>query len=376
MPPQREWFEKDYYAVLGVSPSAPQKEITKAYRKLAREHHPDAKPGDTQAEERFKEISTAYDVLGDEKKRREYDEVRRMAAAGPGGFGGGGVRFEDVGDLGGLDDLLGQFLGGRGRRGGGFGDRVRAAAPGADLEADVHLDFDQAVRGATVTVSVDADRACSRCHGNGAEPGTLPVPCATCGGSGAVAVDQGPFSFSQPCPTCHGAGQIIEQPCRQCGGRGVERGRQNVKVKVPAGVADGARIRVRGRGAAAPGRGPRGDLYVRVHVAPHPLFGRKGRYDLTLQLPVTYAEAALGAEVEVPTIDGKVTVRIPAGTPSGRVLKVRGRGAHKPDGGRGDLLVTVQVAVPQKVSPEERELLERLRGLDGESPRRHLEEAR
>ncbi len=378
MPPQREWFEKDYYEVLAVSKDASQKDVTKAYRKLARESHPDANPGDEKAEERFKEISNAYAVLGDPEKRKEYDEVRRMAASGMGGFGGGfggapggaRVRFGDVGDVGGIDDILGAFFGGGGRRGARGGARR-----GADLETRLNLSFDDAVKGTTTSVMVDADKACAACHGSGAEPGTSPTACPQCGGAGTVAIDQGPFSFSQPCPDCGGAGRIVETPCKRCGGRGVERGRRDVQVRIPPGVRDGERIRVKGRGAQGAGGGPAGDLYVRVHVPDHPVFERRGRYDLGLKLPVTFTEATLGAEVKVPTLDGRVTVRIPPGTPSGRTLRVRDKGVHKPGSGRGDLLATVEVAVPQKVSKEERELLERLAELNGESPRRHLEEA-
>lgn len=378
MPPQREWFEKDYYRVLGVSSNASQKEISKAYRKLARENHPDANPGDEQAEERFKEISTAYNVLGEPEKRKEYDQVRRMAASGLGGFGGFGggggtrVRFGDFSDLGGLDDVLGAFFGGRGGSPFGAGEGSRR---GSDRQAEARLSFDEAVRGVTKSVTVDTDRPCSACRGSGAEPGTSPKTCGQCGGSGAVAVDQGPFSFSQPCPTCHGAGQIVETPCEQCGGMGVEHGRDEVKVRIPPGVRGGERIRVRGRGGRGGRGGPAGDLYVRVHVPDHPVFERRGRYDLGLKLPVTYTEAVLGTEVKVPTPDGRVTVRIPPGTPSGRTLRVRGKGVHRPDGGRGDILATVEVAVPQKVSKQERELLEQLAELNGESPRRHLEDA-
>lgn len=377
MAPQREWFDKDYYAVLGVAPDATQSEIAKAYRKLARRHHPDANPGDEQAEERFKEISAAYDVLGNAEKRKEYDEVRRMAASGFGGFGAGGarVRFGDVGDLGDLDDLLGTFLGGRGRRARGsrFGGGRPRAQRGADVEADVTLSFEDAVRGVTTTVPVDVERPCSACHGSGAEPGTSPRTCPECGGTGMVAIDQGPFSFSQPCPTCHGAGQVVDTPCRRCRGRGVERARQNVKVRIPPGVMDGERIRVTGRGAHGGVGGPRGDLWVRVHVPTHPVFQRRGRHDLGVRLPVTYPEAVLGADVKVPTLDGPVTLRIPPGTPTGRTLRVKGKGGHTPGGGRGDLMATVEVAVPQKASKEERELLEKLAALNGESPRRHLE---
>jgi molecular chaperone DnaJ len=378
MAPQREWFEKDYYAVLGLSAGASDKEITRAYRKLAKQHHPDANPGNKDAEERFKEISAAYDVLGDADKRKEYDEVRKMAASGygpfsgAGGFGGPGfegVRFETGGDFGGLGDLLGGLFG-RGRRPTGG---ARAAGPrrGGDMEAEVHLSFDDAVRGATIGVQLAGSAPCHTCGGSGAAPGTFPETCPQCGGSGSLAVDQGPFSFSEVCPRCGGSGRVIETPCPTCRGSGAEMRPQDVKVRIPAGVADGQRVRVKGRGAPGHHGGPPGDLYVNVHVAPHPLFGRRGD-DLTLRLPVTFSEATLGAEVRVPTLDGPVTLRIPPGTPSGKVLRVRGRGMPRPGGGTGDLLVTVDVQVPPTLTDEQRQAVEALATASTGNPRAHL----
>jgi molecular chaperone DnaJ len=366
MAPQREWFEKDYYAVLGVPEGAPEKELSKAYKKLAKQYHPDANPGNKEAEERFKEISAAYDVLGDKQKRAEYDEVRRMVASGvgPGGFGfggpggfGGGQTFHFETGGGGFSDLLGNLFGAAGRRG-----RRGPSGPqrGQDLETELHLSFDDAVTGVTSTVRFRADAVCSTCQGSGAAPGTMPETCGECHGSGSIAVDQGPFSFSQVCPVCGGRGQVVPTPCPTCRGRGVEVRAREVKVRVPAGVAGGQRIRVKGRGGAGANGGPPGDLYVVVHVRDHPLFGRSGN-DLTLRLPVTFAEASLGADVRVPTLDNQVTVRIPAGTPSGRVLRVRGRGVAG-DNGRapGDLLVTVDVQVPEQLNDEQREAVEAL----------------
>src|SRR5580765_3982039 len=355
MTAQREWFEKDYYAVLGVQPGATAKELSRAYKKLAKEHHPDFNPGNKLAEDRFKEVNEAYDVLGDTEKRAEYDEVRRMVASGvgpggfgppgAGGFGGQSVPFDDpFGSQGGaFSDLLGGFLGGRGR-----GRRAATAAQrGQDLETELHLSFEDAVHGVTNTVRFRADATCTTCHGSGAAPGTSPETCPQCHGSGSIAVDQGPFSFSQVCPTCGGRGQVIPTPCPTCHGRGVEVRAREVKVRVPAGVTDGQRIRVKGRGAAGANGGPPGDLFVVVHVSPHPLFGRSAN-DLTIRLPVTFAEATLGADVKVPTLDGQVTVRIPPGTPSGKVLRVRGHGVPGDANGKkgGDLLVTVDVQVP------------------------------
>jgi molecular chaperone DnaJ len=380
--PQREWFEKDYYAVLGLQKGATEKEITRAYRKLAKQHHPDANPGNKEAEERFKDISAAYDVLGDAAKRKEYDEVRDMVAsgagnpfagAGPGGFGGpgGGVRWEtgDMGDIGGLGDLLGNIFGGRGRR----AQQSRGAGPrrGSDLEAEVHLSFDDAVRGATIGVQLTGAAPCHTCGGSGAAPGTVPQTCPQCNGAGTLAVDQGPFSFSQICPRCSGSGRVVEKACPTCGGSGSETRTRDVKVRIPVGVADGQRVRVKGKGTTGDNGGPPGDLYVTVHVAPHPLFGRR-RDDLLLRVPVTFSEAALGAEVKVPTLDGAVTVKIPPGTASGKTLRVRGRGMPKAGGGAGDLLVTVDVVVPQSLSDEQRQAVEALAATDSTNPRAHL----
>ena len=380
MPPQREWFEKDYYGALGVNEAATEKEITRAYRKLAKEFHPDANPGDTAAEERFKEVSSAYDVLGDPERRKEYDEVRRMVAAGvgpggPGGFGGFGsdnVTF-DFGDLGdqGLGDLLGGLFG-RGGRGARSGRRGGAGPQrGADLETALHLDFLDAVHGVTTPVTFTADAACSQCGGSGARPGTSPQTCPQCGGAGQVAVDQGPFSFAQVCPQCGGRGQVVTDPCPTCRGSGVERRQREVKVRIPAGVDDGQRIRVNGRGAAGRNGGPPGDLYVVVTVRPHPVFGRQGR-NLTIRVPITFAEAALGSRVTVPTLAEPVTVKVPAGTQGGKTVRVRGRGIETAKG-KGDLMVTFDVAVPQKLSSEEREAVEALAQTLSANPREHLE---
>ena len=386
MAPQREWFEKDYYAVLGLQKGATEKDITRAYRKLAKQHHPDANPNNLEAEEKFKDISAAYDVLGDAAKRKEYDEVRQMVAsgagnpfagAGPGGFGGpgGGIRWEttgDMGDVGGLGDLLGNLFGRAGRRA-GSGTRQPGAGPrrGGDLEAEVHLAFDDAVRGATIAVQLTGAAPCHTCGGTGAAPGTVPQPCPQCNGVGTLAVDQGPFSFSQICPRCSGSGRVVEKPCATCGGSGSETRTRDVKVRIPVGVADGQRVRVKGKGTTGSNGGPPGDLYVTVHVAPHALFGRRGN-DLLLRVPVTFSEAALGAEVKVPTLDGAVTVRIPPGTASGKTLRVRGRGMPRAGNGAGDLLVTVDVVVPQALSDEQRQAVEALAATESTNPRAHL----
>jgi molecular chaperone DnaJ len=389
MAPQREWFEKDYYAVLGLQKGATEKDITRAYRKLAKQHHPDANPGNKDAEEKFKDISTAYDVLGDPPKRKEYDEVRSMVAsgagspfagAGGGGFGFGGpggenIRFEtgDMGDVGGLGDILGNLFG-RGRRGAGAqSTRQPGAGPrrGGDLEAEVHLSFDDAVRGATIAVQLTGAAPCHTCGGTGAAPGTVPKTCPQCSGAGTLAVDQGPFSFSQICPRCGGSGRVVEKPCPTCGGGGAETRTREVKVRIPVGVANGQRVRVKGKGTPGSNGGPPGDLYVTVHVAPHALFGRRGD-DLLLRLPVTFSEAALGASVKVPTLDGPVTMRVPPGTAPGKTLRVRGKGMPKAGGGVGDLMVTVDVVVPQTLSDEQRQAVEALAAIDSDNPRAHL----
>jgi molecular chaperone DnaJ len=368
---QREWLDKDYYAVLGVSPTATDKEITRAYRKLAKQYHPDANPG---SEDRFKEISAAYDVLGDDAKRKEYDEVRRLGASGmggfgfPGGFGGGGqtIRIEDLGDLGDLLGGLGGVFGG--------GRRQRAGGPrrGADVETELHLSFDDAVRGITTSVNVRGEGRCPTCSGSGAAPGSAPVVCPRCAGRGYLDEPQGLFSLSTVCPECAGRGTKIEKPCPTCKGSGVTSQTRTVKVRIPPGVEDGQRIRVKGRGEAGRANGPAGDLYVAVHVGKHPVFGRRAR-NLTVTVPVTYPEAALGTTVKVPTLDEAVTLRIPAGTPTGKTFRVKGRGV--PSHGRsgpGDLLVTVEVTVPKALTDEQRAAVEHLAQVSTEAPRAHL----
>jgi len=375
MAPQREWFEKDYYKVLGVPQTAANTEIRRAYRKLAKENHPDANPG---KEERFKAISAAYDVLSEPAKRKEYDEVRRLGpAAGGGGAGAGGaggspfrtenIRTDNLGDI--FGDILGRFGGGaaagRGRTGPAPGQR------GDDVEAELHLSFLDSLNGVTTSVNVTSEAPCSTCHGSGAAPGTTPIVCSRCGGRGVTSENQGLFSFSRACPQCAGRGMLVENPCPTCRGGGVENRPRQVKVRVPAGVAAGQRIRVKGRGGAGPAGSPPGDLWVTVQVAPHDLFGRKGRH-LTLTVPVTFSEVALGAEVTIPTLDSTVVLRVPPGTRSGRTFRVKGRGVA--DGkGAGDLLVTVEVAVPTKLSGAQREALEALASASTESPRAHIE---
>lgn len=360
------WFDKDFYKVLGVGENATAEDIKRAYRKLARAHHPDRNPGDKAAEETMKTASEAYDVLSDPQRRSEYDQTRRMARSGyvPGGPAGGGVRFS-TDDIGGFDvgGLFGDLFGGARNR--------QRVSRGPDLEAETRLTFDQAMHGQTVTVRVQRDAACDTCAGSGAAPGTSAAVCGACGGAGMVADNQGVFSFQRPCGACGGSGRIIETPCPTCRGDGTVRRTDDVTVRVPAGIADGARIRARGRGGVAPNGGTPGDLYVVVRVAPHPLFGRQGS-DVTLDVPITYAEAALGSQVKIPVPDGVVTLKIPAGTQSGRTFRVKGRGIPKAKGGRGDLLATVRVVVPESITADERSLLEQLRESQNGAVRAHL----
>ncbi|HEX9696942.1 MAG TPA: molecular chaperone DnaJ [Actinomycetota bacterium] len=360
------WLDKDFYAVLGVVENASAEDIKRAYRKLARTHHPDRNPGNASAEETMKRISEAYDVLSDVKSRSEYDQTRRMARSGfRGAPGRGGSATFDIGDVGDLGGIFGDlFGGGRGRR--------RAPARGPDLETEARITFDQSMQGTTVPVRVQRDAACSACDGTGAAPGSSVTACRACAGSGMVGEDQGMFSFQRACGACGGSGRTIDKPCATCGGDGSVRRTDEVKIRIPAGVHDGARIRARGRGGAGPRGGQPGDLFVVVRVASHPIFGRSGA-DLTLDVPIGYAEAALGGEVKIPTLESPVTLKLPAGTQTGRTFRVKGRGAPKPKGGRGDLLATVRVVVPESFGEDERELLEQLRARQNGALRAHLE---
>ncbi len=373
MAPQREWFEKDYYKTLGVSKTATPKEITSAYRKLAKKNHPDTNPGQ---EETFKEISAAYDVLNDAETRKEYDEVRAMgpmagAGAGgfPGGFGGAGgttFRVDDVGDLG---DLFGGLFGRGNRRNRNVSGTGTGPQRGNDVETELNLSFEDAVHGVTTSVHLTTDARCHTCHGSGAAPGTHPITCPRCGGTGTLQDNQGLFSLSQICPQCQGSGTIVETPCPTCHGSGVEHRDRAVKVRIPPGVDDGSRIRVKGRGAAGRNGGPAGDLYVVVRVNRHAVFGRKGR-NLTLSVPVTYPELVLGTTLTVPTLTDPVTLRIPPGTPSGRTFRVKGRGV--PAGKKtpaGDLLVTPEVVVPDTLTDDQRTTVEELAKLLDQPPR-------
>jgi molecular chaperone DnaJ len=369
----RDYIEKDYYAALGVAKDAPAADIKKAYRKLARELHPDKNPDNASAEARFKEVSEAYDVLSDDTKRREYDEARTLFGSGgfgraAGGNSSGGTTF-DMSDLFGgsganLGDLFGNLFGGA-----TASSRPRSAGPmrGQDLSASITLDFEEAVRGETLPLQLSGPGRCATCGGNGARPGTSPRTCPTCGGAGMVSFNQGGFGVSEPCRDCRGTGHIVDDPCPECGGAGTTTQTRTITVRVPAGVRDGARLRIAGKGTPGQRGGPAGDLFVTVQVRPHALFGRKGD-DLTITVPISFGEAALGTTLRVPTLDGAVSLKVSPGTPSGRTLRVRGRGVAAKRR-TGDLLVTVEVAVPQKLSHEAAEALEKFAVAQGDDPR-------
>jgi molecular chaperone DnaJ len=358
---------RDLYETLGVSKGASQEEIKKAYRKLARQHHPDQNPDDAGAEERFKEVQQAYDVLSDPKKRKEYDQIGSRIFSGAGQTGGNynfnwAGNLGDLGDLGDLSDLLGGIFGGRAPR--SARERSRANR-GRDVDVQVNLSFEDSLKGLTTKIPVELETACSVCNGTGAEPGTTPQICPVCRGRGVTADDQGFFAFSTPCPRCGGNGTVVEKPCRQCGGSGRERRTKRYTVKIPAGVKDGTQIRLKGKGEAGLNGGPPGDLIVTTRVASSPLYERRGA-DLVVDVPLTYSTLALGGEVEVPTPDGPVSLKIPAGTEPGRLLRIRGRGAPKlKGGGKGDVLARVRMDMPKRVNKRERELLEELRKVAG-----------
>lgn len=362
-----DWATKDFYKVLGVSKDATAEDIKKAYRKLARANHPDSKPGDTAAEDRFKQIAEAYDVIGDPAKRKQYDELRTYGGGfGPfttGRPGGQGGQPFDVGDFlgghaggGGFSDIFGTMFGG-----GGAG-RTRQSAPrrGADIETDATISFTDAVEGVTVSLRLSSDAPCPDCSGTGARSGTVPRVCPECDGVGMHAASVGgAFTMNETCPSCRGRGLVVDDPCPTCHGSGRGMSSRTIQARIPAGVKDGQRIRLRGKGASGERGGPAGDLFVNVKVSPHPLFGRKGD-NLTLTVPISFDEAALGSEIKVPTLDGApVTVKIPPGTPNGRTFRVRGRGVQRTSGPsaghRGDLLVTVEVHVPAVLDEKARQ---------------------
>jgi len=337
---------KSLYEVLGVSKNASQDELKKAYRKLVREVHPDRNPG---SEERFKEVQGAYDVLSDPEKRKQYD-------GGTGAFGDGSASttfdFQDFD--------LGDIFGGLFNRGGGSRQQPQRGQRGNDVEVEVRVSFEDALKGVQTTVPVQLELACHTCHGTGAAPGTTPIVCPNCNGSGVVATSQGLFALQQPCPQCRGMGSIVQTPCPTCRGAGRERRTKRYTVKIPAGVKDGTRIKLKGKGEAGFGGAAAGDLFVVTRVEPSKIYERRGD-DLVVTVPVSFPTAALGGTVEVPTPGGAVSLKIPAGTEDGKLLRIKGRGAPRLKGdGHGDVLARVRIEVPKKTTKKQRELLEEL----------------
>jgi len=347
----------DYYAILGVGRDGSEDDLKKAYRRLALRYHPDRNPGDKKAEEKFKEISEAYQVLSDPEKRAQYDRYGHAAfepGVGPGGFDFSGS-FEDI-----FGDIFGDFFGtGRGRR------RVRR---GEDLSYTLDISFEEAAFGADKTISVPRMAVCDVCGGTGAKPGTSPTTCPHCRGSGQVRVQQGFFSIARTCGQCRGEGRIVTSPCAACRGAGATRKTSTLHVKIPAGVDTDVRLKMRGEGEPSPNGGPPGDLYVMLHVREHPIFARQGN-DVLCEVPISFPQVALGAEIEVPTLEGKIKMKIPAGTQPGSVFRLKGKGvAGLHGGGRGDQLVRVLVEVPRKMTAKQRQLLEELAHCEGEDP--------
>ena len=380
---RNDWATKDFYKVLGIAQDASAAEIKKAYRKLARENHPDSNPGNEAKHEKFKAVAEAYDVVGDEAKRAKYDEFRALQARGgfgPGmgggmggpGFGGGGFNLDDLlrdrGGSGGLGDMFGDLFG-------GGGGRVRTQQPrprrGADVESTATIGFTDALDGVTVSLRLTSDAACATCQGTGGKPGTRPHVCPECEGAGfIVAGTGGAFSINETCPACGGRQLVYDEACPTCHGSGRGTSARSIQARIPAGVKDGARIRLKGKGAPGENGGPAGDLFVKVRVTPHRVFGRKDD-NLTIDVPVSFDEAALGGEVKIPTLGGApVTLKLPPGTPNGRTFRVRGKGATKRDGSKGDLLATVEVQVPAHLDQTAREALEAYRAATAGKPLR------
>ena len=356
---------KDLYSVLGVPTTADADAIKAAYRKLARENHPDANPGDAAAEERFKEISHAYDVLGDDEKRAAYDAERAnpfaRAAGGPRAGGAGGP-------FGNIDIDLGDLFGSVFNRGGGASRPAR----GADIQTEVTISFEQAMEGATVPIALDKRDPCATCRGSGARPGTSSSLCPECRGRGVKGREVGGFSVNRPCESCGGAGTVIEDPCPDCGGAGSTAGRRRYNVKIPAGAKTGTKVRLKGKGQAGPPGAEPGDLFVVVRVGDSARFTRAGD-NLVIEVPITFAEAALGAKVEIPTLDGKVAITVPPGSTDGRRLAVRGKGAPRVNGnGAGDLIATLRIIVPEKLGKRQKDALQKFANLDKRDPREAL----
>jgi len=365
----------ELYKTLGVDKNASEEEIKKAYRKLARKYHPDRNPDDAEAEEKFKEISAAHDVLADPEKRKEYDQAGQFGGfGGQGPFGAGGAQeggfgAENLGDI-----FSSIFSRGGGGGGGGRGRAQAQQVRGRDLETEIQLSFDQAVNGDQISVTVPKSERCTTCGGSGAKPGTAPVTCPRCEGRGIDAQSQGFFSISQPCPQCGGAGQVIEDPCPTCGGSGLTQQTKRYKVNIPAGVKDGSRIRLAGKGEAGPRGGPAGDLYVTTRVAASPVFKRLDGGNLEVTVPISIPEALRGGTIEVPTLNGTKKIKVAPGTRHGSVQRLRGEGAPKSKGkGRGDIRYRLEIEVPAELTEEQREAAEKLaEAFNGSDPRAEL----
>jgi molecular chaperone DnaJ len=362
--------KRDYYEILGISKSATKDDIKKAYRKLAMQFHPDKNPGNKEAEAKFKEASHAADILMDDQKRSMYDRMGHAAeqgGMGGGGFGGGfqGGDFGDLGDI--FGDIFGDILGGqRGRGGRGGRGRTRAVA-GDDLQTEMIVSFEEAAFGIEKEIHINRSIQCETCHGTGAKKGSGPVTCDTCQGHGEIRRQQGFFTIAQPCPKCHGAGQMIKDPCEPCHGRGRTKKKEKLSVKVPAGIDEGQRLKLSGQGDAGAHGGPSGDLYVMIHLQEHEFF-KRDEYDVICEVPISFSQAALGCEIEVPTLGGRVSMKIPEGTQAGQKMKLRNKGITKLGGyGFGDQIITIHVETPAKLSKEQRELFQRLSELEQNS---------
>lgn len=363
--------KRDYYEVLGIPKSATKEEIKKAYRKLAMQHHPDKNPGNAESEAKFKEASHAADILMDDQKRSMYDRMGHAAeqgGGGGGGFGGfqGGQDFGDLGDI--FGDIFGDILGGQRRGGGGGRGRSRSRAmAGDDLQTEMFVAFDEAAFGVEKEIQITRSCQCETCNGTGAKKGSGPVTCETCHGHGEIRRQQGFFTIAQPCPRCHGSGQMIKDPCETCSGRGRNKKREKLSVKVPAGIDEGQRLKLSGQGDAGSNGGPAGDLYVMIHLQEHEFFKRE-EYDVLCEVPISFSQAALGSEIEVPTLGGRVSMKVPEGTQSGQKMKLRNKGITKLGGyGFGDQIITIHVETPTKLSKEQKEIFKQMQELEQNS---------
>ncbi|MCK6375020.1 MAG: molecular chaperone DnaJ [Zoogloea sp.] len=362
--------KRDLYEVLGVNRDASEDELKKAYRKLAMKYHPDRNPDNKEAEEKFKEVKEAYEILTDANKRAAYDRYGHDGINPQMGGGGGGQGFDGFADA--FGDIFGDIFGGGGGGGRGRSNVYR----GADLRYNLEITLEEAARGADKTIRIPAQEECGTCHGSGAKPGTQPKTCPTCGGAGQVRIQQGFFSIQQTCPKCHGSGRIIPEPCTTCGGAGRVKRQKTLEVKIPAGIDDGMRLRHGGQGEPGVNGGPAGDLYVEIHIKQHPVFQRDGD-DLHCEMPISFTTAALGGEIEIPTLDGAANIRIPAETQSAKVFRLRGKGirnvrTHAP----GDLMVHVIVETPVKLTDRQKELLREFGEIASSNAERHNPKAK